>query len=64
MNNKVIIWSIAFLIMMGLYIMVEGVLFLEGLRVQFAAVLIISITIYYFIDRARSGDKIYLRSIP
>ena len=57
-------WSILFLVVMGLYKVGEGVIFIEGLRLQFAAVLIISITIYYYIDRARSGAEIYLRTIP
>ena len=64
MNNKVIMWSVLFLVMMGLYYMGEGVIFIEGLRIQFAAILIFSITIYYYIDRARSGEEIYLRTIP
>ena len=57
-------WSIFFLIVMGLYITGEGVIFVEGLRIQFAAVITIAITIYYYIDRARSGEEIYLRTIP
>ena len=64
MNNKVIMWSIFFLIVMGLYKLGEGVIFVEDLSVQFAAILIFSITIYYYIDRARSGEEIYLRTIP
>ena len=64
MNIKVIMWSIFFLIVMGLYKMGEGVIFLEGLRIQFTTVITISITIYYYIDRARSGEEIYLRTIP
>ena len=64
MNIKVIMWSIFFLIVMGLYKMGEGVIFVEDLSVQFAAILIFSITIYYYIDRARSGEEIYLRIIP
>ena len=64
MNIKVIMWSIFFLIVMGLYKMGEGVIFVEDLSVQFAAILIVSITIYYYIDRARSGEEIYLRTIP
>ena len=64
MNIKVIMWSIFFLVVMGLYYMGEGVIFIEGLRIQFAAILIFSITIYYYIDRARSGEEIYLRTIP
>ena len=64
MNNKVIMWSILFLGVMGLYIMGEGMIFVEGSRVIFAAILLVSITIYYYIDRASSGEKIYLRKIP
>ena len=64
MNNKVIMWSVLFLILLGLYIMGEGMIFIEGARVKFAAILIVSITIYYYIDRARSGEEIYLRTIP
>ena len=64
MNNKLIMWSILFLVVMGLYYMGEGVIFIEGLKIQFAAIIIISMTIYYYIDRARSGDDIYLRTIP
>lgn len=57
-------WSVLFLVVMGLYYMGEGVIFIEGLKIQFAAIIIISMTIYYYIDRARSGDDIYLRTIP
>ena len=64
MNNKVIMWSIFFLGVMGLYIMGEGVIFIEGVRVKFAAILLVSITLYYYIDRASSGEDIYLRKIP
>jgi len=64
MNNKSIIWSVLFLGVMLLYIMGEGVIFIEGARVKFASILIVSLTIYYYIDRARSGEDIYLRKIP
>ena len=57
-------WSILFLVVMGLYILGEGVIFIEGARVKFAAILLVSITIYYYIDRASSGKDIYLRKIP
>ena len=64
MNNKSIIWSVLFLGVMGLYIMGEGSIFIEGARIKFAAIILVSITIYYYIDRARSGEEIYLRTIP
>jgi len=64
MNNKVVIWSVLFLGVMGLYILGEGTIFVEGARVIFASILLVSITIYYYIDQARSGEEIYLRKIP
>ena len=64
MNTKVIMWSGLFIILLGLYAMGEGSIFIEGARIKFAAIILVSITIYYYIDRARSGGKIYLRTIP
>ena len=64
MNNKVVISSVLFLSVMGLYILGEGAIFVEGSRLIFASVLLVSMTIYYFIDRASSGEEIYLRKIP
>ena len=64
MNNKVIMGSILFLVVMGLYILGEGVIFIEGARAIFAATLLVSITLSYYIDRASSGEDIYLRKIP
>jgi hypothetical protein len=64
MNNKVIMLSVLFLGVMALYIIGEGVIFIEGKRVLFAAILLVSITLYYYIDRASSGEEIYLRKIP
>ena len=64
MNTKAIMWSGLFIILMGLYAMGEGSIFIEGARMKFAAIILVSITIYYYIDRARSGEEIYLRTIP
>ena len=64
MNNKVVIWSVLFLGVMGLYILGEGTIFVEGARLIFASIILVSITIYYYIDRASSGEDIYLRKIP
>ena len=64
MNNKVVIWSVLFLGVMGLYILGEGTIFVEGARGIFASVILVSMTIYYFIDMASSGEEIYLRKIP
>ncbi|MDP7027290.1 MAG: hypothetical protein QF380_02655 [Candidatus Marinimicrobia bacterium] len=64
MNNKVVIWSVLFLGVMGLYVLGEGAIFVEGARGIFASVILVSMTIYYYIDRASSGEEIYLRKIP
>ena len=64
MNNKVVIWSVLFLGVIGLYILGEGAIFVEGARGIFASVILVSMTIYYYIDRASSGEEIYLRKIP
>ena len=64
MNNKIVIWSVLFLGVMGLYILGEGTIFVEGARGIFASVILVSMTIYYYIDRASSGEEIYLRKIP
>ena len=64
MNTKVIMWSGLFIIALGLYTMGEGSIFIEGARIKFVAIILVSITLYYYIDRARSGEEIYLRTIP
>ena len=64
MNIKAVIWSGLFLVLLGLYVLGEGSIFIEGARIKFAAIILVSITIYYYIDRARSGEEIYLRTIP
>ena len=64
MKNKVVIWSVLFLGVMGLYVLGEGAIFVEGARGIFASVILVSMTIYYYIDRASSGEEIYLRKIP
>ena len=64
MNIKAVIWSGLFLVLLGLYVMGEGSIFIEGARIKFAAIILVSITIYYYIDRAKSGEEIYLRTIP
>ena len=64
MNNKVVMLCAVFFGVLGVYISGEGVLFIEGARVKFASIMIVCTTIYYYIDRAKSGEDIYLRKIP
>ena len=57
MNIKVIVLSLLFLGIMGLYIMGEGVIFIEGSRIKFGAIILISITIYYYIGTSFFANK-------
>ena len=63
MNTKGIMWSGLFIFVLGLYVLGEGSIFIEGARVKFAAIILVSITIYYYLDRARSGENNYQRTI-
>jgi len=62
--NKIFYYCLFFFIAMYIYILGEGFIFIEGVRVKFASVLIFSFTVYYYIDLAKSGKEIYLRTIP
>ena len=64
MKNKVFVLLILFLLLMGLYVIGEGSIFIEGVKVKFASVLIVSMILYYYISIASAGEKIYLRKIP
>ena len=61
MKNKVFVLLILFLLLMGLYVIGEGSIFIEGVKVKFASVLIVSMILYYYISIASAGEKIYLR---
>ena len=50
MNRKVIIWVILFFIIIGLYTFGEGSIFIEGSRIIFTSVILVSFTLYYYID--------------
>jgi len=63
MNNKTIIAFLAFFMLTGLYYMGDGSTFIENTTFEFGVVALVSITLYYFINRAKSGEEIYLRPI-
>ena len=63
MNSKAVIAFIAFVVVTFLFSLGEGVIFLENTTFKFGVVVLVSITFYYFIDRAKSGQEIYLRPI-
>ncbi|SVE32347.1 uncharacterized protein METZ01_LOCUS485201, partial [marine metagenome] len=63
MNSKAVIAFITFVVVTFLFSLGEGVIFLENTTFKFGVVVLVSITFYYFIDRAKSGQEIYLRPI-
>ena len=63
MNKKAVIAFLIFLVVTTLYSLGEGYIFLTNTTFKFGAVALVSITLYYFIDRAKSGEEIYLRPI-
>ncbi len=63
MNNKLLaIGGIAFIIIL-MYRGAYGFLFIAGNAPAFVGVIIVSATIFYYIDAAKSGKEIYLRPI-
>ena len=63
MNTKVLIYGTIFIFIMILYNLGIGLVFIEGEAVRFGAVMLVSLTLYYFINQARNGENIYLRPI-
>ena len=63
MNTKILIYGIMFIFIMICYHLGIGFVFVEGEAVKFGAVILVSLTLYYFINQARNGENIYLRPI-
>ena len=64
MNKKLAISIITSFVIIALYSMGVGNIFIENTTFKFSVVVIVSMTLYYYIDRAKSGEEIYLRPIP
>ena len=64
MNKKLAISVILYFTVVGLYYLGDGSVFVDHTTFKFGVVALISFTLYYYIDRARSGEEIYLRPIP
>ena len=64
MNKKLAISIITSFVIIALYSMGVGTIFIENTTFKFSVVVIVSMTLYYYIDRAKSGQEIYLRPIP
>ncbi len=63
MNNKLIYSLIFFLVIIVLYGFGQGSFFIEDSYFKFSMVMLVATTLYYYIDRARTGGDIYLRPI-
>ena len=64
MLDKRVIMIVAFILSMILFLNGEGSIFVEDSKLLFSSVILVSIIFYYYIDRAKSGEKIFLRTIP
>ena len=63
MNVKSIILGVLFLISITLYYVGIDTLFIEEGLFKFSIAMLVSLTLYYYIDKARSGEDIYIRPI-
>jgi len=63
MNNKLLLIGIVSFIIIFVYWLGYGLLFVEGNSATFIGIILVSSTIFFYIDAARSGKEIYLRPI-
>jgi hypothetical protein len=62
-NKRLIYYVGAFIGILFLYFLGHGTIFRLGNEAMFVAVLIVSLTMHYYINLAKSGEEIYLRPI-
>ena len=63
MKIKVFKYGILFFISIALYYLGIDTLFIKDSMVMFSISMLVSFTLYYYIDKAKSGDEIYIRPI-
>ena len=63
MDKRIIKYIGIFLGLLGIYYLGKGTIFVTDKDSMFIAVLIVSLTIKYFIHKAESGEEIYLRPL-
>ena len=63
MDNKILKYSGVFLGIIFFYIQGKGTIFVEDKDLMFISVVLVSLTISYFIQKAKSGEEIYLRPL-
>ena len=63
MDKRIIKYIGIFLGLLGIYYLGKGTIFVTDKDSMFIAVLIVSLTIKYFVQKAESGEEIYLRPL-
>tara|TARA_B100000686_G_C16709233_1_gene928136 strand:+ start:216 stop:1073 length:858 start_codon:yes stop_codon:yes gene_type:complete len=63
MNLRLIKYILVFLLIIFLYVLGIGNIFHEGQAFLFGSVILVSFTLYYYIDQSKRGEKIFLRPI-
>ncbi len=63
MNKNMLTLAGVSILVIILYFLGVGTVFIEGLEPMFVAVILVSATILYYTDRAKRGEEIYLRPI-
>ena len=63
MNLRLVKYILVFLLIMFLYVLGIGNIFHEGQTFLFSSVILVSFTLYYYIDHSRRGGSIFLRPI-
>ena len=65
-NNKairILAYIVTFFVMLLFYYYYQGSIFEENMFIKFASVLLVSFILYFYIDSANRGEKIFLRPI-
>ena len=63
MDRRILNYILVFIAIIVLYFTGKGIIFVEEKDSIFITVILVSLTISYFIQKARSGEDIYLRPL-
>jgi hypothetical protein len=64
MDKRIITFFGIFVTIIGIYYFGNGIIFVDDKNTIFTAVIIVSLTISFYIQKARAGEEIYLRPLP
>ena len=63
MDRRILNYILVFIAIIVLYFTGKGIIFVQEKDLIFIAIILVSLTISYFIQKARSGEDIYLRPL-